>query len=212
LEKLVQERFNAQDAAYIMDSVYRLTYPTINEVLWGYGDYTKLIALKLNKQIEDIVISGDTVYIDPKQFSGVTKALIHVFRNIADHGIELPEERAEKDKPPMGNIRCHVEKREAVFTVSISDDGKGIDPRTIGQKAVASHLLSAEEVQQLTDEALVNFIFEDNFSTRETVSMLSGRGVGLASVKGHVEALGGTIRVRSKIDAGTEFFMVLPLL
>ncbi|WKY47896.1 ATP-binding protein [Eubacteriaceae bacterium ES3] len=211
LENVINKRFEKEDSNFVMEHVHRLSYPTINDILLGYNDYTKLIARKLNKEIADFRITGDSVYINPEEFSGLTKSLIHIFRNIADHGIELPDDRAEKNKPLQGNIHCHIEKKDRQFMVSIKDDGKGIDPVIIGKKALASGLLSQDELEKCSENHMINYIFRDNFSTKETVSMLSGRGVGLSSVKDQVIKLGGDIMVNSKIDCGTEFLLKLPL-
>lgn len=211
LEKLINKRFPPTESSFILEHFHRLTYPTINEVLQGYGDYTKLISIKLNKQIEDFQVTGDSVYINPKIFAGLTKSLIHIFRNIADHGIEFPDERAEKNKPISGSIHCHVEKGNGTFKLSIRDDGGGISSDTIAKKAIEQNLVTQSQLKQMTEGEIINLIFEDSFSTRETVSMLSGRGIGLSSVKEKVRGLGGTIHVSTQLDVGTVFVIELPL-
>ena len=207
LLRMVQDRFRGDDLSYLEYNISKLTYPTLRSVLNGYNEYIQLLALKLNKSIDDFHITGDEVYLKPQAYSHFLKSVIHIFRNIVDHGIELPEERIELDKTEKGQIRCHVGKAEedGYFVLTISDDGKGIDPKIIKKKALQKQILSEQALKDMSDEEILNIIFMDAFSTKDSVSMLSGRGVGLAAVKTEVEALGGQISVNSTLGQGSTF-------
>jgi two-component system chemotaxis sensor kinase CheA len=130
-------------------------------------------------------------------------------RNAIDHGLERPEARTAAGKPVEGVIRLSAAHRAGRIVIEVSDDGAGIDPERVRAKAVQAGLIAADA--QLSTEELENLIFEPGFSTAETVSDLSGRGVGMDVVKRSVQALGGRISVASRRGMGCTISLSLPL-
>lgn len=214
LINLIKDRYNGEDKHFLIGSIQELTYPSLNSILLllGYSGYIEILALKLNKAIAEIEITGDMIYINRQIYANFIKSMIHIFRNIVDHAIELPEDRVEKGKDERGRIRCSLQKNNCNFTIEIFDDGKGINPATILALAQAKGIYTSEQVAALSDEEIINTIFLDSFSTKKEVSMLSGRGVGLSAVRNEILALGGTIEAQSQVNEGTTFKITLPYL
>jgi two-component system, chemotaxis family, sensor kinase CheA len=208
----IKDRYTGEERQFLIRGVQELTYPALNSILQGYSGYIEILALKLNKSIAEIKIGGDAIYINRQIYAKFLKSMIHIFRNIVDHAIEIPEERIEKGKDEQGEIRCAITKDNAHFVIEISDDGKGIDPTGILSLARKKGIYSDEQVANLSEEEIINTIFLDSFSTKNEVSMLSGRGVGLSAVRNEILALQGTIEARSKNNEGTTFTITLPYL
>lgn len=209
---LIDARFSGEDKSFLITTIQELTYPSLNSILSGYNEYIQILALKLDKIISDFEISGDTVFVNRQLYSGFLKSIIHIFRNLVDHGIESTEERVEKGKEEKGKIQCGIYRNEKSFVLEISDDGKGIDPEKILNIAVSKGIYCPEQVTNLSKREIVNTIFLDSFSTKIEVSMLSGRGVGLSAVRTEVESLGGQVEVITALNKGTTFSITLPLL
>ncbi len=208
----IKDRHTGEERQFLIQGVQELTYPALNSILQGYSGYIEILALKLNKSIAEIKIAGDAIYINRQIYAKFLKSMIHIFRNIVDHAIEIPEERIEKGKDERGEIRCNIFKDNAHFVIEISDDGKGIDPAGILSLARKKGIYSGEQAATLSEEEIINTIFLDSFSTKSEVSMLSGRGVGLSAVRNEILALQGTIEARSKNNEGTTFKITLPYL
>ena len=129
-----------------------------------------------------------------------------------DHGLEDMDERLATGKPEIGTIACHVERLgEDMVRLTVSDDGRGIDVARVLAKAAEKGLVASDPVADMAPEAVFELLFRDDFSTRDEVSLLSGRGVGLAAVRAETERLGGTVRVRSEVGRGSQFVFTLPL-
>jgi two-component system chemotaxis sensor kinase CheA len=131
---------------------------------------------------------------------------------MVDHGIETEEDRIEKTKPHRGTIKVEFKNGGEDFSIKLSDDGGGIDPEIIKEKILEKGLKKEEDLKDLSHSDIVNLIFLQNFSTKEEVTNVSGRGVGMIAVKEEVEKLGGEITVSSKIDEGTTYTIKLPTL
>ena len=164
------------------------------------------------KKVIDIQILGDEIKINADKYKKFINSLIHIFRNMVDHGIETEDERVEKNKKQRGSIKLDFKKNGDTFIFQMADDGGGIDPKKIKDKVLEKGLKSKEDLQSLKDSDLVDLIFLPGFSTKEEVTDVSGRGVGMDAVKEEVENLGGTISVSSEIDEGTKFTIELPIL
>lgn len=182
-----------------------IRYKSIKEMLNVYVDYTFKLAQSLDKNIYKFEIDGDHIKVDPDRISPFIKSLIHVFRNAVDHGIEIGDERLEAGKDILGKITCIVEKTDTSISITIKDDGKGIDIEEIKEKAINRGLISEDTVSNLTDEQLIDLIFCDNFSTKNLINELSGRGYGLSAVKREMDNLHGTIQVETSLGKGTKF-------
>lgn len=169
------------------------------------------LADRFGKSVESLVIVGDDVLVNKDSYYTFSKSLIHLFRNIIDHGIETPEERVEIGKPETGRVECEISQHENnKIRIIIRDDGRGIDFDQVRKKAVEKGMHSEKEIFDIPEERLLELVFSTGFSTKESVSSLSGRGIGLASVKDELERLGGEIRVKTEWGKGTEFDMQIP--
>lgn len=176
-----------------------LLNPNINAV--------KQTAKRLEKEIYDFEIIGDGKLSISDSLKPFIKSLVHVFRNSIDHGIELPETRLEKGKDETGTISCSFEQNEQNLHIIIADDGAGIDKEKIVQKLKEKNI----DPNGLSDNQLFNYILDDNFSTKDSISDISGRGVGMAAVKNECEKLGGKINITSSQGLGTTFEFIVPL-
>lgn len=189
----------------------KMRYRTVARLLAAYPEYTVKLAERLGKKIAPFTIEAEeAVSVDAEKYEGFFRSLVHVFRNLADHGIELPEERTLAGKDPAGNVRCAVTRGVAEFTISIRDDGRGIDLGAIRACAVAKNLISDKAASALSPRELAALIFSDGLSTAAPGNGISGRGVGLAAVRRESELLGGTIEVTSSPGQGTHFMFHLP--
>ncbi len=155
---------------------------------------------------------GEDTPIDCEIAQELNTPLVHLIRNACDHGIESPEVRAEKGKPEEGVIKLSVSRENNLLKLSISDDGKGLDPEQLKQSALAKGIITDDELRHLTRERAFALIFRPGFSTNETVNEVSGRGVGMDAVLCSVrDKLKGAIEVESKVGTGTQFTMNIPV-
>ncbi len=179
-----------------------------------FGKYPRLIrdlATKTDKKINLEIVGGDTE-VDKSVIEELGDPLVHLLRNSADHGVEMPSDRAAKGKDETGTIKLVAGHEGSHVCVQIIDDGKGLDRNVIGAKAVERGLVTAEQLATLSDEDVFRFILEPGFSTAEAVSDLSGRGVGMDVVRTNIESkLKGGISIESKAGEGTTINITIPL-
>ncbi len=155
--------------------------------------------------------SGGELEVDKRLVDGLRDPLLHLLRNAVDHGLEPPEERRKLGKPERGSIHIKASRISDGLSLAIADDGQGIDPHHVRRAAVASGRIEASKADTLDDAATLALIFEPGFSTRGTVSKLSGRGVGLDLVRAQVESLRGRVDLKSEPGRGTRFELQIPL-
>jgi len=165
-------------------------------------DAKKMIALNL---------VGEDTELDKTLIEEINDPLIHLIRNSIDHGIELPEVRKSMGKSETGVINLSAEQDGNNIIIAIEDDGKGIDPEVIKEKAVSKGLISKEKAKELSKQEIFNLIFLPGFSTAEKVTNISGRGVGMDVVKTNVAKLRGIINIESTVGKGTIITIKLPL-
>jgi two-component system chemotaxis sensor kinase CheA len=187
-----------------------LRYCSLKSLLATYPNLCLQIAASLEKEIEPFEIQGDDILIDPKKYSDFTKVLVHIFRNALDHGIESYETRLESQKSEIAEISCVIKDNTDSFEVCISDDGCGIDIESIKQKALQKQLFNEDELQGMSKDEILSIIFHDGFTTKQSVTTLSGRGVGLAAIKEEVDKLRGKIVIESIVGEGTKFIFIIP--
>ena len=168
------------------------------------------ISKDTGKEIE-LLISGSETSADKKIIEEIKSPLIHIIRNSIDHGIESPEERVEHGKSPVGKIHLHAKNLENKILIEITDDGRGIDLEKIKQRAIDKKLITPKECAYLTDEQVMNMIFWSGFSTGDTVTEISGRGVGLDIVQTKIAQLNGKVKVFSLVGRGTKISIELPV-
>ena len=182
---------------------------TIIDILNSYSKLVDELSMTLNKAIYDLNIDGDKDLKVPLRFKPFLKSLVHVFRNVVDHGIETPEERLRKNKDEIGTISCSFKTDDENFILIISDDGAGINK----EKVINKLKELGESTDNLTDNEIFKAIFNDNFSTKsiDELSDISGRGVGMSAVKNELELLNATYSIETEKDKGTTFKFTIPL-
>ena len=166
------------------------------------------LARRYGKQVS-LEIMGETTELDKSIAEELSDPLLHMIRNALDHGIESPEERAASGKPIEARLCISAEHLAGQIVISISDDGRGLDTVRIRNKAIERGLI--DESSHLTDSEIFHLIFAPGFSTAETITDISGRGVGMDVVRQHVESLRGRIEIESQLGKGTTFYIQLPL-
>jgi two-component system chemotaxis sensor kinase CheA len=154
---------------------------------------------------------GHATELDRTLLDALRDPLTHILRNSIDHGIERPEERTARGKPPEGRILIRAYHEGGQVTVDVIDDGAGIDPERVRRKAIERGLLSPAEAARLSAREVAELIFRPGFSTAEKVTHVSGRGVGMDAVRANVESVGGTVEVLSQLGQGTTMRIKLPL-
>jgi len=169
-------------------------------------DLSKIADKKIN-----LVIEGEETELDKTLIEEINDPLVHLIRNSVDHGIEKENVRIENGKEPAGTIKLSAQQEGNTIIITIEDDGKGIDPEVIKNKAVSKGLISREKAEELTKQEIYNLIFLPGFSTAEVVTNISGRGVGMDVVKTNVTKLRGTIEIDSVPKKGTKITIRLPL-
>ncbi len=159
----------------------------------------------------DLNITGSELELDKKVLEELRDPLYHLLRNAVDHGCEPPNARTATGKPARGTIRIHAEHRGDVVTITIADDGPGVDVGAVRRAAVASGLISTDEAAELPEHRVLELLFAPGLTTRAEAGGLSGRGVGLDAVRTNIERLHGSVTVESRQGIGTSFVIVLPL-
>jgi two-component system chemotaxis sensor kinase CheA len=163
------------------------------------------------KEVEFVLQGGD-IEVDKRILEEIKDPLIHILRNCIDHGIESPAERERRQKPRCGSIVVAISPGDGnSVEIVVQDNGAGIDAEKVRDAAVKSGIISCEVAEQLSDQEAIGLIFQSEVSTSETVSDISGRGLGMAIVREKVEKLGGHIAVETHLHHGTTFRIVLPL-
>ncbi len=137
--------------------------------------------------------------------------MVHIIRNAVDHGLEPPAERRSKRKPEAGTISIAASQKGNQIVIEVSDDGRGINIDKIKAKALEKKLISPEEAVRMTDEAALNLIFLPGFSTADTATELSGRGVGMDVVKTNISKLNGNVEIATRKDRGSTITIRIPL-
>ncbi len=155
--------------------------------------------------------SGTDVALDRRLLEELKDPLMHMLRNAVDHGLEKPEERASKGKPPEGLIRVDVEQKGAKVVLTLQDDGRGVVSEAVRQRAVERGLITTEAASVLGEQGTYELLFAPGFSTAEQVTRTSGRGVGLDVVRENMQKVGGKVSLSSVPNMGTRFTLELPL-
>jgi two-component system sensor histidine kinase and response regulator WspE len=168
------------------------------------------LARSLRKEVV-LKINGEDCAVDRDVLEKIKSPLNHLLRNAIDHGVEDVERREVVGKPRVAEINLTADHYSGMLRVSVSDDGSGIDVDSLKAKLVSKKLVISKMVDELTNDELLEFLFLPDFSTRENVSEISGRGVGLDVVRDMVKELGGVVTINNHPGDGVEFIMLLPL-
>jgi two-component system chemotaxis sensor kinase CheA len=156
-------------------------------------------------------IEGEKTELDKRMIDELGDPLIHLVRNAVDHGLEPPEHRQGKGKPRAGTVTLAASHRGNSVVITVADDGRGIDVERVRRKAVSRGLIDEEGSRRLDERQIIQYIWHPGLSTAESVTDISGRGVGMDIVKSRIEALNGTVDVRTEPGIGTTFVVRLPL-
>lgn len=206
--------FDGEEAAAVVSSfdeeLKAISTLPVRAVLDPLHRAVRNICRQSGKQAQLSVV-GAELSLDRRVLQALRAPLVHLVTNAVDHGIEPPAAREERGKDPTGCIVIRVEQGGNLLTVSVGDDGGGLDSKAIREQAVWRGLLSREEAEQLAPEDLHGLIFHPGFSTLETVSARSGRGVGLDVVRTQVQSLRGQIAIETRPGQGTTFRLTLPI-
>jgi two-component system chemotaxis sensor kinase CheA len=168
------------------------------------------LSRKLDKEVE-LTIEGAQTEMDRSVLEKIRDPLVHLIRNAVDHGIETPAVRRKAAKPEKGTLLLTARQEQGYVLVSLSDDGAGIDHAAVKEAAVRRNVLSRESAAQIGDQAAVDLIFRPELSTATEATEVSGRGIGLDAVRREIEALSGSVEVRSQRGQGTTVTLKLPL-
>ena len=176
----------------------------------GFPRLVRDVARTLGKQVR-FEVRGEQTGVDRDILDKLEAPLSHLIRNSLDHGIELPATREAAGKPGTGTIRLEARHRAGMLQIAITDDGRGIDVEQLRVKAVARGLVARQVADQLTELELLEFLFLPGFSTKDHVTEISGRGVGLDVVQSMVKSVGGSVRVATQPGRQTVFTLQLPI-
>ena len=194
----------------LQESVMRMRMQPISNVWGTLPRVVRDLSLECGKRVR-LVMEGADTELDKSVLEAIKDPLMHLVRNAIDHGLETPEVRQSRGKPAEGCLRLRAYHESGHIHIEISDDGAGIDRLRLKSKARESGLLTLEQAERLTDESILSLIFLQGVSTRDAVSNLSGRGVGMDVVKSNVERIGGMVDVHSTLGIGTTFKLRIPL-
>ena len=200
----------SQRAQLLYDTALACRMRPFADVLVGQERMVRDLGRALGKQIR-LEIEGEKTQVDRDVLEKLEAPLTHLLRNAVDHGIESPEQRLLAGKQPEGTIRLRVSHQAGLLAVELSDDGAGVDLERLRRSIVERQLSTAETVAQLSEEELLTFLFLPGFSLRDTVTEVSGRGVGLDAVQHMVRLLRGAIVLEQTAGQGSRFLLEVPL-
>ncbi len=213
-DRLNELELFARRSANLSDRLYReVIASNMRPFADGVSAFPRMLrdlARQLGKQVKFEVV-GKSTQVDRDILEKLEAPLTHILRNALDHGIELPDARLAAGKSAEGTIRLEAAHRGGMLSITVSDDGKGIEPEKLRQKIVTKGMVSAEMAAKLTEPELMDFLFLPGFSTANQVTEISGRGVGLDIVQSMVQEVGGILRATSLPEKGMSFHLQLPL-
>jgi two-component system chemotaxis sensor kinase CheA len=194
----------------VRDAITRMRMQRIDTLFGVLPRLVRDLSAELGKQVM-VDIDGGDVELDREMIETIRDPLTHLIRNAIDHGIEPPSARLAGGKREIGLLAIAARQAGNTIAIVISDDGGGLDEERIATKALATGLITHAERSAMSRDKLLNLIFEPGFSTADTVSNVSGRGVGLDVVRQNLERVGGSIKVASVPGQGTQFTLQIPL-
>lgn len=194
----------------MQDSIMSIRMVPMESIYSKFPKVVRDISKKLKKKIA-FEHEGDTVEIDKAMIEGLTDPLMHIIRNSLDHGIEMPDERIASNKPETGTITIAAEQANGQMIITIKDDGKGIPADKVALKSLENGLIDQNQYDIMTDNEKAMLIFGAGVSTADSITDISGRGVGMDVVKTNITKLGGIIKLDTGIGIGTTITIMLPL-
>jgi len=194
----------------LQDAVMSVRMISMDSIYSKIPKIIRDISKKLNKKVK-FEHYGDNVEIDKLMSESLMDPLTHILRNALDHGIETPEERKRLHKPVEGKIVITASQESGHIVLKIEDDGRGIDAQKVAKKALENGVITQEEYERMSEDEKIMLIFAPGLSTADKVSDISGRGVGMDVVMNNINAIGGKIKVKTKLNKGTTFIISIPL-
>lgn len=191
-------------------AVMKTRMQPVGKVFNKFPRMVRDLSRELGKSIE-LIIEGEETELDKSIVEEIGDPLIHIIRNSCDHGIEPLEERRKLNKPETGKVQLSAYNEGNHIVIKISDDGKGLDPVMLKEKAIEKGVISERDAEGMSDREAFNLIFKPGFSTAKVVSNVSGRGVGMDVVKTNIEKLNGIIEIDSEVGVGTTQKLKIPL-
>ncbi len=192
----------------IKQSTLRLRLVPINVLFQSYRRLVRDLAKKLGKKVK-LIIEGEETMIDKTYVERLYTPLLHLIRNAIDHGIELPQERIQKEKDEVGIVKLSAFQTNENLIIQVQDDGRGIDPDLIKRKAIDLGLIKPDA--KLTLEQIYNLVFQPGFTTSNSVNSISGRGIGMDAIRIAVRDLKGDVDINSELGLGTTVTLKLPV-
>lgn len=193
----------------LQDIVLRMRMIPIDYIFKRFPRMMRDMSKESGKRI-DFETTGNDMEIDRSLLDNIGDSLVHILRNAVDHGIESEKEREKAGKEPVGSVILSAYREQSSIVIEVDDDGRGLDPDRIVEKAVEKGVISSEEARNLDGKQRLALAFRPTVSTASKVTEVSGRGVGLDVVKNRIESLAGTVKLVSEKGKGTKFFMKLP--
>jgi two-component system chemotaxis sensor kinase CheA len=194
----------------LQNAVLRMRMQPVGKLFSRFPRIIRDLARQLGKDIE-LVTEGEDTDIDRTVVEALADPLVHLLRNAVDHGIEMPDVRARSGKPRSGTVRLAAGQFGDRIVITVTDDGKGMDPEVLRRKAVEKGLMDEEQAARLDERECFEIVFRPGFSTAAEVSDISGRGVGMDVVKTKIVELGGTLSIDSRVGHGSTVRLSVPL-
>ena len=199
-----------QVVSEVQESIMQTRMQPVGSLFQRLPRIVRDLSTKLKKRVATKV-GGNDVELDRSILEALSDPLTHLLRNALDHGLETPDVRQKAGKPPEGTVILDAAQTGGNVRITITDDGRGIDPSVIRRKAVEKGIADEAEAETLSDHEAVQLIFAAGFSTAEQITEVSGRGVGMDVVRSNIEKLGGHIDIQSRLGKGTEIGITIPL-
>ncbi len=194
----------------LQDTIMKVRMVPVSSVFSRFPRLVRDLSRKSGKEVE-LTMEGEETELDKSVVEVIGDPLVHLIRNAMDHGIESEEDRIAKGKRPKGRVCLRAYHKGNSVAIEIEDDGKGIDPEKMREVAVKKGIITTEEVKMLDDREAMELIFAPGFSSAETITDISGRGVGMDVVRTNIKNLKGSVSIQSELDKGTRFTLSLPL-
>ncbi len=196
--------------ARLQSAVMRTRMQPVGKVFSRFPKVARDVARNLKKEVELELIGAETE-LDRNLVEALADPLVHLVRNAIDHGIEMPELREAQGKTRSGNVRLSAQQEGDYVSIEVQDDGAGIDPERLRAKAREKGLIDPEAAARLTSEECLHLVFLPGFSTKQEVTDISGRGVGMDVVQSRIRELSGQIQIQSELGRGSRFMIRVPL-
>jgi len=196
--------------ARLQSAVMRTRMQPVGKVFSRFPKVARDVARNLKKEVELELIGAETE-LDRNLVEALADPLVHLVRNAIDHGVETPDLREAQGKPRSGHVRLSAQQEGDYVSIEVQDDGAGIDPERLRQKAREKGLIDPEAAARLTSEECLHLVFLPGFSTKQEVTDISGRGVGMDVVQSRIRELSGQIQIQSELGRGSRFMIRVPL-